>query len=517
MKVPIDPAYRLGIGFPDTDAREAIDRLLAIGAGTVILFARNLVDARQARALIAEIRAAVPWPLLFCIDQEGGNVVRFTREVTLFPGNMALGAADDEALAHAQGVQMGRELRALGFDLNLMPVLDLARTPDNPGIGQRSFGADPARAAALGRALARGVREGGVACTLKHFPGKGAARTDAHLDLPVIETSAAEHRAMDLIPFQALIEDGVEAVMTSHVVYRGFGEDRPVTFSRRLVHEWLRDELGFRGLITTDDLQMGAIEKHYGFDHAILEAAQAGHDVLFVCHDRPLQERAAKLLRDAVASGQLNSDENRAACARIAAATGTARGELTPHMQRAGEALAREIAERSIAVLEDPYQVLPWPRGGSVLVLFPRLRALVAVEEEVGHDAAAMLEPWLKERFDSFDVELYDLDPAPEVAEAMLQRAAQSSRVLVFTYNAAYQPAQARMMCDERLIGARSVFIHLRNPFDQALIAHRAAGIAAWGYRRSQLRAALAALCGEIEFRGRSPVDVFAASRQTQS
>src|SRR5262245_28542106 len=147
---------RLMFGFQGTrPGSELADLLLETGARGVILFARNIVDADQTRALIEEIRGLVPWPLVLAVDQEGGAVVRVARGATVFPGNMALGAADSEELAERQGLESGRQLAAMGFDLNLAPVVDLQTNPANPGIGIRSLGAELDRAAPLAEALVR--------------------------------------------------------------------------------------------------------------------------------------------------------------------------------------------------------------------------------------------------------------------------------------------------------------------------------------------------------------------------
>jgi beta-N-acetylhexosaminidase len=195
------------IGFHGTRPSDALKRVLhETGARSVILFARNIENAAQCRELIDGIRAMVDWPLLVAVDQEGGAVVRVLEGATVFPGNMALGAANDVELARAQGRESGAQLAAMGFDLNLAPVVDLQTNPANPGIGIRSLGAQRDRAVALARALVQGHAEHGVASCLKHFPGKGAASVDAHIDLPVLEMPRSEFEEPHLRAFVELFD-----------------------------------------------------------------------------------------------------------------------------------------------------------------------------------------------------------------------------------------------------------------------------------------------------------------------
>jgi beta-N-acetylhexosaminidase len=474
------------------------------GARGVILFARNIVDAAQTRALIEEIRSLVPWPLLLAVDQEGGAVVRVARGATVFPGNMALGAADSIELAERQGRESGRQLAAMGFDLNLAPVVDLQTNPANPGIGIRSLGADLARAAPLAEALVRGHLESGVGCCLKHFPGKGAAAVDAHRDLPVLELSLAEFRHPHLAIFEHLFARCARvAVMTSHVSVTGLDAEWPATLSARVVREVLRGELGFQGLLLTDDLEMGAIVKRWGVGVAALRAIDAGHDMVLVCHEPARQREAARELAAALTDGRIAADAHRAALARIDEYA--ARHVAPASVDRShGDAIAAEIAERAVHVFADPRGLLPLRPGQRIVALGFRPRSIVGVEEaDAGGFEAALRSAFASAGLGDVDVIPLDLDgPAPSVPESL----ARAERVLLFTWDARGQ-ARVRewleLTC--RAAAERLVVVHLRNPFDQALVPAGITSLTAFGYQTAQLRALASVLAGRAHARGRMP------------
>ncbi|HYC77501.1 MAG TPA: glycoside hydrolase family 3 N-terminal domain-containing protein, partial [Planctomycetota bacterium] len=256
---------RLWIGVAGNGERLAPDvraHLEAIRPGGLVLFRRNIASAPQVASWIRDARDLLGPDLRIAVDQEHGLVTRFDRELAVFPGAMALGAAGmrepslGEHLARECGEAAGAQLAELGVDVNLAPVCDLAVRGDNPGLGVRSFSAHAALAGRLAAAWTRGQRSAGVASTLKHFPGLGAATLDTHLDLPY-----AEVRDLDaqLEPFAAGIAAGAECVMSTHAAFPALDADAPATFSAPILRGLLRERLGFRGVLVTDDLEMGAV------------------------------------------------------------------------------------------------------------------------------------------------------------------------------------------------------------------------------------------------------------------
>ena len=291
-----------GPGLTDADIRLFRDTR----AGGLILYRRNFESPAQILDLLGRLESALGRRLLVATDHEGGRVIMLGRGTTIFPDNLAVGMAGAEAFAHRQGLIEGRELRRLGIDLNLGPCLDVLTDRYSPNIGIRSYGKDPAIVARYGGARIAGMMRAGLSACAKHFPGKGHSPLDAHLRLPTIDSTWDEMHARHLPPFFAAIERGVEALMTSHPRYPGLDPTAvPATFSRLIVHDYLRGEVGYRGVIVSDDLEMGAVSETCAIGEATVRAAGAGHDLLLVCHTEAAQRAAAAALVDAYRSGAL--------------------------------------------------------------------------------------------------------------------------------------------------------------------------------------------------------------------
>jgi beta-N-acetylhexosaminidase len=496
-----DPARRLCIGYPGLDTDEAIRRIEQSGAAFVILFARNIESADQVRRDIERIRAAFDRPLAFCIDQEGGDVVRFDRDVTPFPGNMALGATGDPQLALEQGRITGAQLRALGFDIDFAPVLDVLETGYNPGVGQRSFGRSTL-AVRLGAAHVRGLIEGGITPVIKHFPGLGAAVSDPHVSLPVIDLDPDTLRRVHVEPFARALEGGASAVMTSHPIYRGLGDDVPATFSRRIAHDLLRAELGFDGVLFCDDLEMGAIIDHGGFDDAVRHAAAAGHDVVLVCHDADRQARAAAVLRES--AERANTDALRRIDVLLERTT-EPRPDFIPDD---GVILERTIAARAVTVLGDPTGALPLTPAPGAVALMPHLVTRGAAQGAADAILPDYVESIIHERFPGCRVIGYPPDLGAADARALLDRTRTAARRLIFIDDAHMFDGQRAILEDASLDPATTAIIHLRSPFGHALQRHQCAALTAYGYRSAHLVAVLDALVGCAHAPGRLPIDL---------
>ncbi len=372
-EIELDVGQLLWIGFRGTSAPDYLLRLIAEGkAGGVILFKRNLeissevvtyaygeaglapdlggnpglvsqvmagrvagervpeaavtrevVDLEALAALTGALHRANPTlPPLIAVDQEGGRVQRIRAPATLWPPMLdfdRLGDAEAEPLAEAVGEALGRELAVLGFDVDFAPVLDVHTNPDNPIIGDRAFASAPERAAVRALALARGLERGGVVPCGKHFPGHGDTATDSHLELPRIEHDLERLRRVELVPFERAAAAGLPMMMTAHIVFAALADGVPATLSPAVVTGLLREQLGFRGLIVSDDLDMNAISNHYPAGEAAVGAIRAGCDTLLLCCDTAAQRGAYEgLVRGAERDPDLR--------ARIGAAAAAVRG-----------------------------------------------------------------------------------------------------------------------------------------------------------------------------------------------
>lgn len=257
--------------------------------GGIILFKNNLAGGLHSAAnLLNDLKEANrhnPLPLLLSVDQEGGRVSRLPKDFDPMPANAVVGRTGDANLAEQMGGLIAEQLRLLGFNVNFAPVLDVFSNPRNKVIGDRSFGSNPELVAQMGLAEMKGMREGGIIPVVKHFPGHGDTLEDSHTDLPIIHKTKAELAALELIPFVQAIDAGTDMVMIAHILFPALDPDAPSSLSCPIITDLLRSELGFNGVVITDDIAMGAITKHYGLEDAAVRAITAGADILLTAHD----------------------------------------------------------------------------------------------------------------------------------------------------------------------------------------------------------------------------------------
>jgi beta-N-acetylhexosaminidase len=257
--------------------------------------------------------------VLLSVDQEGGQVARLREGFTDLPPMRAVGATGSAALARDLGRLLGRELRAVGFDLNFAPVLDIDTNPDNPVIAARSFGRTPSLVAELGVALAAGLQELGVAACGKHFPGHGDTSQDSHLELPTLPHTLERLERVELLPFAAAAKAGIASFMTAHVIFQAVDARHPATMSWAVLTGILRHKLGYDGMVVSDDIEMKAIADNYGVEEAVLLGLNAGVDHFLCCHTAALAHRAIDAVVTAVESGKLDRQVLNEATRRFAA------------------------------------------------------------------------------------------------------------------------------------------------------------------------------------------------------
>jgi beta-N-acetylhexosaminidase len=285
----------LSVGFEGTTAGDELRaRIAASEVGGVMVFRPNIASPGQLAILVGDLRGAGPgdMPLLVSIDQEGGLVQRLRAPATVWPAMLSVGVAGDAARTAAVGRALGDELAAVGVGWNFAPVLDVHTNPANPVIGNRAFGTSPEAVARHALAFWRGLREAGLVGCGKHYPGHGDTRTDSHHELPVVAHDVDRLRAVELAPFAAAAAAGLEALMTAHVLYPALDPERPATLSRRIATDVLRGEIGFRGVLVSDDLGMKAVADRYPIEELAVGAIEAGCDHLLV-REPVARQRAA--------------------------------------------------------------------------------------------------------------------------------------------------------------------------------------------------------------------------------
>lgn len=294
-------------GFDGKEAPEDTRRLIQTGAlGGIILFTRNLGTLEETRELVFRLRELRPdEPLWMAVDQEGGRVQRLRHPFPELPPMRELAGREDGRWVERSAELLADALKVLGFTQDYAPVLDVDTNPDNPVIGDRSFSRDPEVVARLGTRFIRAMQARGVAACGKHFPGHGDTHQDSHLVLPRLEHDLARLEAVELVPFRAAVEAEVAAVMTAHVLFPALDPEHPATLSEKIVGPLLRERLGYRGVIVSDDLEMKAVADHYGIEDSVVRAVRAGCDQLLICHTHELQVRAKEALIRAVEDGSL--------------------------------------------------------------------------------------------------------------------------------------------------------------------------------------------------------------------
>jgi beta-N-acetylhexosaminidase len=515
------------IGFPAGEAGVDILRraVAEFSAGNIILFSRNVGSTSELFALNKEIRSIVQGGVgilpFIAIDQEGGIVARISEGVTPIPGAMAQASAVAGGLRSATDVRAlgaicGKELLALGINWNLAPVADVNVNPANPVIGVRSYGEDPAKVAELAAAFAAGLADAGVMATAKHFPGHGDTTVDSHLGLPLIPHDASRLESVEMLPFKRLIAEGIASIMTAHVRFPAFEPDAlPATLSSKVIRGLLREKLGFKGLVTTDCLEMKAIADNYP-DAAVM-AVKAGADLLDISHTYELQATAAKAIEAAVLRGEISEARLDESVARIAAA----KAALARPLSSWEEAASRLSRPESLALSDGVYRDslclirqgsgLP-PAPSSLYVdIVPQLSSLVENPSLPSGLVAAALDSFCPGRFRSVSI---PVDPDGSSISRVLA-AAEGRNVVVGLHNASSNPGQVRLLTalSECLMPAgRTVgIVSMRSPYDARLAPESLSGSAflcAFEYTRASARAVARYLSGAYSASGSCPVSV---------
>jgi beta-N-acetylhexosaminidase len=495
------------VGFSGACAADApLDELRAFGPGAVIVFARNVGTPAQTRELFAALRALAPLPPLLAVDQEGGRVARLGADlVAELPAAMAVAAAGEPAACERLGRLAGRDLAALGVSVNFAPVADLALHADNAVIGNRSYGSDPQTVARFAIAFARGLESAGVAAAFKHFPGHGDTAVDSHRALPRLAADAARLRERDLVPFAAAIAaSAASIVMPAHAI-TPFDPDRPATISRRVLHDLLRAELGFAGIIATDDLEMEAIAAGIGTVHGAVAALGAGADLLLICHRLDLAREAAQAIAGAIERGELPRARLEEAAERVARLREEHAQPAPPLEVDAGEPLA--VARRAVTAIRG----LPRLADGKPVTV-------ISFEGSVADGAAGSraqtpsLSAALRMRRWQSEVMRVALEPDSDDLDLLLAHVPSlGDRNFVIVTRAAHRyPAQAAAARAILAAVPDAIVISAREPYDIGCFPDARTIVGIYGDERISFEGCADVLSGRAPAAGVLPVDAFA-------
>jgi beta-N-acetylhexosaminidase len=497
---------------------EVLEILKSHHVGGATLFrSMNLEHPAQIRELTDTLQRAAREsnqpPLLLGVDQEGGTLMAVPG-TSRFPGNLALGAARSTELAYRTGLAIGRELAALGINVNYAPVCDVNNNPHNPVVGPRSFGSDPQVVAQLAAAVIDGLQAAGVAATAKHFPGHGDVSSDPHYSMAAIVPHDEDRlRSIEFVPFKAAIRSGVKLIMTAHIALPEFdrGYDRPATLSPRILTELLRDEWKYPGVIISDALDMHAILQGTLNPLEAVCGAAAGLDLLLMT---AFVDQAAiyEGLCHAARRGLLTHDALLASVQRILALKEWVSQQTQPSLDVVGcaehAALVTEIAERSITLVRDEAQLLPLhlKSDDRIAVIVPQPQDLTPADTS-SYDKPALAEA-MRAQHGHVDEVVIPIDPGEAEVAALVDRVAGAALVIVGTINANQHPGQAALINTLIDRGQPIIAIALRMPYDVSAYPRVPTYVCAYSLQRPSLQAVAQALWGKLPFRGYLPVEL---------
>ena len=493
---------QLVFGMRGPDVTDADLRLFEeTRAGGLILYRRNFEGPERLAAMLTRLESALGRRLLVTTDHEGGRIIMLGTGVTIFPDNLAAGTAGEVAFAKRQGLIEGRELRRLGVDVSFGPVLDVLTDRYSPNIGIRSYGKDPELVGRFGAARIEGLQASGVSACAKHFPGKGHAPVDAHLGLPVIDSDWGDMHAVHLVPFMAAMAAGVDCLMTSHPLYPNLDPEprTPATFSRLIVDDYLRGQVGYRGVVASDDLEMGAITDLCPIGEATVRAAAAGHDLLLVCHTEAAQRAAHQALLAAYRSRALPVRSLERSVSRLDALAARRAGRFDGGPARPspdGEPLAKAIAARAATVVTPLPPSFRRSLNGHVVAVFPRLSALadrITVEPAMLDEARFLAEAMAPHGI-APEVHVVGVEPTEAEIGEVLTRAAAADACILFLYDAHLYASNRALLDALQGVGPALAVVLMRDPYDARFILPNIGSVTAFGWRRCQLEAALARL-----------------------
>lgn len=503
---------RLFSGFPGKAMSPGfIDLVKTRKVGNVILFAHNIENVTQLHNLCDDIQQLVQeqtgWPALIAIDQEGGMVTRLSNDATNMIGAMALAATADDELAYQTALATGRELRAIGVNFNLAPVLDVNSNSDNPVIGVRSFGDTVETVRTFGLAMAKGYMDAPILCAAKHFPGHGDTDLDSHVNLPVVDKPRERLLAVDLAPFQAAVESGIPAIMTSHILFPQLEPNRlPATMSRTILTDVLRHQMGFSGLIVSDCMEMAAIRQFYGTVAGTEAAFKAGVDMVFISHTAETAAEAVDRVKQNLPHDALLRDGMEESFERIAQAKHLMMQSAQPALSIVGcdehRRIAANAARRSLCFAKSSAVRMPALGSHPHFIAPNAYRATNA--SSVGDPSfnfARYMADWAHGTHS-----VMSIDPDQAEIERLDTACMGASCCIVGTYNGHLNSGQCRLVNQLASTGRPVIAISLRNPYDAKLIVDTVPCLAAFEYTRLAFDALKPVLAGTAHIHGALPV-----------
>jgi len=492
-------------------------------------------DVYETAVLSNRLQALAKLPLLVAGDYEWGVAMRI-RRATRFPDPMALGATRDTTLAFDIGKATGEETRAIGVHINFAPVADVNVNPENPVINTRSFGEDPSLVADMSAAFADGLQSGGAMATAKHFPGHGDTQTDSHLNLPIVSHSRARLDSVELLPFKQLIAHGISSVMVAHLEVPALegSSKAPATLSPAIITDVLRREMGFKGLVLTDAMDMGALVNGFGSDSAAVRAVEAGVDILLIPAD---EDAAMSAIVDAVRRGKIRETRIEESVRKILeykwmlglVQHRTVNLDSIPHVvaSPAHLTVARKAARNSITLLKDE-NCLPLRKNRSQRILAITIADAENYRTEIHRSSS----PWPNEpvgdyflaqlRRRSSTVQSLRLDPTSNTLDLRsIREKVRQSDIILYTIFSKARSASGQFGLAPEIVGlldsirsvsksmnVSTVVVAMGSPYVLSAFPDYQAYLCSYSDCEASTEATVEALFGEIPTRGKLPVTI---------
>ena len=468
-------------------------------------------------SLTNKLQSLSETPLLISADFERGTGMRVT-DGTLFPNNMAVGAANNYELAYKMGFSIANESRALGVQQNYAPVCDVNNNPDNPIINVRSFGEDPALVSKMSEAVIKGLQDGNVIATAKHFPGHGDTKIDSHNDLPVLNFSMDRLNKIELVPFKNAIQNNVKSVMIAHLSFPELENkpNVPASLSENIVQDLLINQLGFKGLVVTDALNMKGITKYFSTSEVALMCVKAGIDLILMPID---EEETINAIESAVKNGKISEERINRSVKKILAAKEwlglfdnryVNESEVSKKVNtQESNALAQQIADESITLVKDNRNILPLKsKNGKTL--------LINLSDGNSNINAGYFSEQMKYTNANTDEVNYFSEISSNELNGLISKADQYDVVIAAIYakvrygtgKISMLPSQVQLLNSLNSTGNKLIVISFGNPYLLKEFPEINNYICAYGDADVSVKAAIKAIYGDITFKGKLPVSI---------
>ena len=489
-----------------------LEMIVKYKLGNVILFARNCVSPKQIfelnQALHQQAIKHLRVPMFISIDQEGGMVTRIFNGSTFFPGSMTITATNDIRYATTNGEYMGEELDALGINMNLAPILDVNNNPKNPVIGVRSYSDDPKIVSNYATAFFKGLQKH-VLATGKHFPGHGDTHLDSHLALPKVGYDRARLEAVELVPFKHAIQEGIHALMTSHIDFPAFTEGGlPATLSKKCLTDFLRSELKFEGLIVTDGMEMKAVQDTYGTVEASLMAVQAGANLVCICHSYEFQIQAFARFKAAVLSGELPIevlDERvlRVLKYKTLLNTRIINQTFTSIEPMVNNEIHRNFALETVRCAATLVKGQAYQQKGNTLFIGVSPQVTSGADDTEGD---YLITKHLKTALPAFGRYLMPINPTIETITEIVEKSKTYDQVVVTTYNGNIYQNQLKLISELQTIHTEVYVVAMRNPYDLYFNPKIKNYVCLYEYTPNSMTILIEYLQGVLTLKGRLPI-----------